>query len=492
MPTFEFTSPEGKSYIVEGPQGATKEQAFGILQAQLGQSAPVEKPAEPALKDKAVKSALGLVRSSIERKQAQGKGVLSGAADIGDTLLNALAPTKGSMFDSAVPSVGNWNRERSAGLESFNEANKDNADFQGARLFANIAGTGGAGGVIANALKFVSQSPKVVQLAEAIRSGGLTANGAKGLAGFATRTGGAATQGGTQAAMISPEDAGKGALISSLIPGGTQVSGYVGKAIGDVLDSGAKKLMQSSLKPTIEHLRSGKAATATQTLLDEGINATRGGVDKLKTRIGDLNDQVSGLIDQSGATISKQKVIEALNKTKEKFSRQVSPTSDMNSIDNVAADFTNHPMIKGDSIPVKLAQQLKQGTYSVVGKKYGQLGSAEIEAQKGLARGLKEGISEAVPEVAGLNARESKLLAALDVAERRALMDANKNPMGLAILAHNPATWAAFMADKSALFKSLAARMLNTTGKASAQMRLPNLVKESGMLGAPAVLSADP
>jgi len=41
MPTFEFTSPEGKKYRVNGPEGSTKEQAFGILQQQLGASAPM-------------------------------------------------------------------------------------------------------------------------------------------------------------------------------------------------------------------------------------------------------------------------------------------------------------------------------------------------------------------------------------------------------------------------------------------------------------------
>lgn len=40
MPTFEFTSPDGKTYSVDGPEGSTKEQAFGILQKQLGQSTP--------------------------------------------------------------------------------------------------------------------------------------------------------------------------------------------------------------------------------------------------------------------------------------------------------------------------------------------------------------------------------------------------------------------------------------------------------------------
>lgn len=40
MPTFEFTSPDGKNYAVDGPEGATKEQAFQMLQTQLS-SAPL-------------------------------------------------------------------------------------------------------------------------------------------------------------------------------------------------------------------------------------------------------------------------------------------------------------------------------------------------------------------------------------------------------------------------------------------------------------------
>ena len=35
MPAFELTSPDGKKYRVEGPEGATQEQAYGILQKQL-------------------------------------------------------------------------------------------------------------------------------------------------------------------------------------------------------------------------------------------------------------------------------------------------------------------------------------------------------------------------------------------------------------------------------------------------------------------------
>src|SRR5262245_46389513 len=42
MPTFKFTSPEGKTYRVNGPEGATQEDAWAILQGQLppGPEAP--------------------------------------------------------------------------------------------------------------------------------------------------------------------------------------------------------------------------------------------------------------------------------------------------------------------------------------------------------------------------------------------------------------------------------------------------------------------
>jgi hypothetical protein len=44
MPTFKFESPEGKTYSVDGPEGATKEQAFQILQQQLGGAKPAAPP----------------------------------------------------------------------------------------------------------------------------------------------------------------------------------------------------------------------------------------------------------------------------------------------------------------------------------------------------------------------------------------------------------------------------------------------------------------
>lgn len=47
MPTFKFTSPDGKRYSVDGPDGATEQEAFQMLQSQLGAGPQAPAPAKP-------------------------------------------------------------------------------------------------------------------------------------------------------------------------------------------------------------------------------------------------------------------------------------------------------------------------------------------------------------------------------------------------------------------------------------------------------------
>jgi hypothetical protein len=69
MPTFDFTAPDGKSYSVDGPEGATSAQAFQKLQQHLGSSAP--KAAAPAMSagdvaaDVAKSGSVGVVKGGI-------------------------------------------------------------------------------------------------------------------------------------------------------------------------------------------------------------------------------------------------------------------------------------------------------------------------------------------------------------------------------------------------------------------------------------------
>ena len=240
----------------------------------------------------------------------------------------------------------------------------------------------------------------------------------------------------------------------------------------------ARGMMQSALKPTMETLKSGEAGAAIDTMLVNGVNVSRSGLDKMQGRVTTLNNNIKDLIASSPATVDKWAVASHVQKTYDQFLKQVDSTSDVAAIQRTWDNFINNPILP-DQIPVQLAQEVKQGTYRALGNKsFGEMKGAEIEANKALARGLKDEIAAAVPEVRALNAEESKLLNALPIAERRVLTSASNHPAGLGFLSTNLKNFAGFLANRSDTFKSLVARMLNTTAD-----QLPSMAKAGPALG---------
>jgi hypothetical protein len=77
------------------------------------------------------------------------------------------------------------------------------------------------------------------------------------------------------------------------------------------------------------------------------------------------------------------------------------------------------------------AQAMKQGTYRVLAGKFGEQGSASVEAQKALARGLKEEIATQFPEIDKLNADESRLLDLQPVLDRAVNRISNHQLIGI-------------------------------------------------------------
>ncbi len=110
----------------------------------------------------------------------------------------------------------------------------------------------------------------------------------------------------------------------------------------------------------------------------------------------------------NGKTIDPHTVVQRLDELKAKFANQVNPDADLAAIEAAKQEFLkNNP----SAIPVAKAQAMKQGTYKQLGSRsYGELKSAQIEAQKALARGIKEELATQFPELKGLNARESQFL----------------------------------------------------------------------------------
>jgi hypothetical protein len=221
----------------------------------------------------------------------------------------------------------------------------------------------------------------------------------------------------------------------------------------------ARKLMQSAVKPS-STLPARDVKAGLNTMLDEGITPTAAGMDKLAKITGSIDSQVDKLVSGSNANVGVASVGSRLRDPYEKALSQVNPKADLAAIRAAWDEFKTAPKIAGKTeIPVQLAHELKKGTYRALGSKsYGEIGSASTEAQKALARGLREEVAAAVPEIQPLLGRQAALLNAKELAATRAMIEANKNPLGLAALRlDHPFSAAMSWADRWAWLKSMAA-----------------------------------
>jgi hypothetical protein len=246
------------------------------------------------------------------------------------------------------------------------------------------------------------------------------------------------------------------------------VGAISGKLTSPVLQSAAKGLMQSALKPSqAEHL-SGRGARAVQTMLDEGANVSAGGVAKLRGTADTLNAEIAEIIKDSSKTVSKNAVASRLQEVVKKYEDSVDP-DDLKAVEAVWTKFLSHPKLAGqDEIPIQVAQKMKQSAYTKAGgdAAYGHglkpPSASEKDSWKGIGRGLKEEISSAEPRVAPLNARDSDVINAMKIAQKRVAMDANKNPIGMGGVLSQPWMLPVWMWDRSPLGKSMMARLLNS------------------------------
>ncbi|WP_341918696.1 hypothetical protein [Polaromonas sp. YR568] len=218
MPTFDFTSPEGKKYTVEGPAGATQEQAFQILQSQL--SAESAKPSFGQMLKNEVMDSVPV--------QA-GLGALRGAASIGATLMTPIDAAMGN-----TKSIGNPERRASidAAMPEIG-ARPDSIAYGAGKLGAEVAGTAGVGGALAKGLTAVA--PGATGLANALTSGGFKAGTSGGVTNLLTRAAGGALSGGAAAGLVNPEYAKTGAVVGGALPVVAQGLGATTRAVGSAI-----------------------------------------------------------------------------------------------------------------------------------------------------------------------------------------------------------------------------------------------------------------
>ncbi len=86
MATFDFTAPDGKSYSVDGPDGATPEQAFKILQQHIGAPAPAPAAEGSSISGVAKSLGTGLAEGAIGLAGLPGDLYHMGLRALGDNL----------------------------------------------------------------------------------------------------------------------------------------------------------------------------------------------------------------------------------------------------------------------------------------------------------------------------------------------------------------------------------------------------------------------
>lgn len=156
-------------------------------------------------------------------------GLLRGAGSIGATLLTP--------YDLAVgntKSIGN--PERRAGMDGGLQAmgaEPDSWMYKGGKLAGEIAGTAGAGGLVARGASAVpaiaSRAPNLIQ---SIASGGMTTGGVGGtVANTLTRAAGGGISGAAQGALIDPNEAIGSGVVGAAMPGVFQAAGKIGQSV---------------------------------------------------------------------------------------------------------------------------------------------------------------------------------------------------------------------------------------------------------------------
>ena len=161
-------------------------------------------------------------------------GAVRGAGSIGATLL-----TPYDLIAGNTRSIENPER-RDAMDQALRDMGADTSSlaFKGGKLAAEIAGTAGAGGAVAQSARAVApglaNAPKVANLLRAVETGGVQGGN------LLYRTAGGAVSGAAQTAIVDPGSVGTGAAVGAALPGGLVVAGKAGRAVG----SGVRSVFQ--------------------------------------------------------------------------------------------------------------------------------------------------------------------------------------------------------------------------------------------------------
>lgn len=250
MGTYRITAPDGQSYEINAPDGASQDEVLAYAQKNYKMAAKPKQPTNsdiPAqsLTDKLVQGAANLFGGGL-----RGAGSIGSTALAADDLASQISPINilrraatnamqgrpvlNNVSDvSGVMGRDQQRREDTTqGLEELG-IDRNSTAFKTGKVGAEILGTLGTGGALANGARLAlpaSMATKAAPLLNAIGSGGMStgANTMGAVANMGTRMLGGAINGGVSSALVNPEDAVGGAVIGGALPPSLAIAGKLG------------------------------------------------------------------------------------------------------------------------------------------------------------------------------------------------------------------------------------------------------------------------
>lgn len=207
----------------------------------------------------------------------------------------------------------------------------------------------------------------------------------------------------------------------------------VEKILAQPVQWAAAKMYGRALKPSTTLAPAVRKAII-QTGLDERIFLTQGGVEKVTTRIDDLEATLDDAIkagQAAGKKIKTSGLTAYLDDIKAFFSNYVDVGKAKDyvaKVDDLGTEFIKE---YGDEIPIEKAQKIKVASGKILRKFYGEMSGAEVEGSKQIVRYLKDQVLESAPLVGDINKRLKALYEFDKVLARASNRIRNLNLLGL-------------------------------------------------------------
>jgi hypothetical protein len=276
---------------------------------------------------------------------------------------------------------------------------------------------------------------------------------------------GATLRGAVEGAGQGAKDAGIEAALQSLYELG-------GRAVTAGLSTAGRAVYRGYLKPSLSKPLLAKASEIVETGIREAIPVTDAGAAKADRLIGELNGEVDRILQNAKGDVNLSDVANQVRAfARRKYYKPGQPMADYEAAMKVADELDQHPSIVNPMAPTSpamatptAANDIKRGLDETVGaSNFGMERGATKTAQKVARRGVRQQIEAVAPEVAPLNARQSRLLDLAQTLNRAVGREGNRNQLfGMPALAAGASAATEFAHGTSAygsLAMGLAARV---------------------------------